>query len=390
MVQQVPQRPVRPEQPPRPPGQPGGTQGRTEASGRKTSRLQRRKRHREGREEQAGRHIPAPGSGPVRGQRTGLGLARQRPPSGTRADPDELVERLGAAPAYIGYIEDRATTPGIGILLRLADALETRVGEPDRGHGRPASRPEQRLGNPSCWNSTRQMLRAAVDTRRGQSRRLHVRRAFRRAGQLLVNERRSPCERLREPSRRWRWHRASPSTSTTSTKPSARSGECSSWAATAPSPAMTKRGGWRRLHALAPGPWPLAPVDDRIIEVASMPTNASSGQFVAGALRCRSSGPSARTAGPIQIQQTRPGGLEPTPDHLGDAAGERLSQPRILLAQRAHRSRVEFQCTHRTLCLGAELPGVRRDQPRPAEQFAATDGVDGGRSEAAEQRARRG
>ncbi|WP_433395190.1 helix-turn-helix domain-containing protein [Streptomyces sp. CA-146814] len=41
----------------------------------------------------------------------------------------DVALRAGAAPGYIQYVEEQSATPGIGFLLRLADALETTVPE---------------------------------------------------------------------------------------------------------------------------------------------------------------------------------------------------------------------------------------------------------------------
>ncbi|MYX12026.1 helix-turn-helix domain-containing protein [Streptomyces sp. SID8374] len=41
----------------------------------------------------------------------------------------DVALRAGAAPGYIQYVEEQSATPGIGFLLRLADALETTVQE---------------------------------------------------------------------------------------------------------------------------------------------------------------------------------------------------------------------------------------------------------------------
>jgi len=54
----------------------------------------------------------------VAARRLQLGLSRQ-----------DVALRAGAAPGYIEYVEEQPATPGIGFLLRLADALETTVHE---------------------------------------------------------------------------------------------------------------------------------------------------------------------------------------------------------------------------------------------------------------------
>ncbi|MFF4232427.1 helix-turn-helix domain-containing protein [Streptomyces sp. NPDC001820] len=67
------------------------------------------------------------GAESVHGRRTDVGrrvAARREELALTR---EELAARSGAAPGYIEYIEERSATPGIGIMLRLADALETTV-----------------------------------------------------------------------------------------------------------------------------------------------------------------------------------------------------------------------------------------------------------------------
>ncbi|PCG81956.1 DNA-binding protein [Streptomyces sp. WZ.A104] len=57
-------------------------------------------------------------------RRLQLGLSRQ-----------DVALRAGAAPGYIEYVEEQSATPGIGFLLRLADALETTVQELSGGTG---------------------------------------------------------------------------------------------------------------------------------------------------------------------------------------------------------------------------------------------------------------
>ncbi|MDN3293831.1 pyridoxamine 5'-phosphate oxidase family protein [Streptomyces ficellus] len=54
----------------------------------------------------------------VAARREQLGLTRE-----------EVAVRAGSAPGYIQYLEEQPATPGIGFLLRLADALETSVME---------------------------------------------------------------------------------------------------------------------------------------------------------------------------------------------------------------------------------------------------------------------
>ncbi|UNM12770.1 pyridoxamine 5'-phosphate oxidase family protein [Streptomyces formicae] len=69
------------------------------------------------------------GTGTAHGQCTDLGrrvAARRQELGLTR---EQLAERSGAAATYIEYVEERSATPGIGVVLRLADALETTVAE---------------------------------------------------------------------------------------------------------------------------------------------------------------------------------------------------------------------------------------------------------------------
>ncbi|MET9803890.1 pyridoxamine 5'-phosphate oxidase family protein [Streptomyces sp. NPDC006368] len=58
----------------------------------------------------------------VAARREQLGLSRE-----------EVALRAGSAPGYIQYLEEQPATPGIGFLLRLADALETSVMELEGG-----------------------------------------------------------------------------------------------------------------------------------------------------------------------------------------------------------------------------------------------------------------
>ncbi|MER6103345.1 pyridoxamine 5'-phosphate oxidase family protein [Streptomyces sp. NPDC001832] len=65
-----------------------------------------------------GRILPGDLGRRVSARREQLGLSRQA-----------VAERAGSAPGYIQYVEERQATPGIGFLLRLAEALETTVAE---------------------------------------------------------------------------------------------------------------------------------------------------------------------------------------------------------------------------------------------------------------------
>lgn len=88
---------------------------------------------------------------------------------------EETASRAGTAPGYIQYLEDQPTaTPGVGVLIRLADVLETSVaalrgGEVDLppGLGRAAGHAELReLDTEECRArlSTHGVGRLAMDT----------------------------------------------------------------------------------------------------------------------------------------------------------------------------------------------------------------------------------
>ncbi|MFF8289819.1 helix-turn-helix domain-containing protein [Streptomyces sp. NPDC016309] len=64
--------------------------------------------------------------GPCRGD-IGRRVAARRELLGLSRE--EVAVRAGSAPGYIQYLEEQPATPGIGFLLRLADALETSVVE---------------------------------------------------------------------------------------------------------------------------------------------------------------------------------------------------------------------------------------------------------------------
>ncbi|MBK6040947.1 pyridoxamine 5'-phosphate oxidase family protein [Streptomyces sp. MBT55] len=84
----------------------------------------------------------------ISARRLQLGLSRQ-----------DVALRAGAAPGYIEYVEEQSATPGVGFLLRLADALETTVleltggaVELPRGAGRGARRARMaELDEEMCW-----------------------------------------------------------------------------------------------------------------------------------------------------------------------------------------------------------------------------------------------
>ncbi|MFJ2396649.1 helix-turn-helix domain-containing protein [Streptomyces sp. NPDC087843] len=100
-------------------------------------------------------------------RREALGLSRE-----------ETADRAGTAPGYIRYIEEQPTaTPGVGVLIRLADVLETSVaalrgGDADLppGVGRAARHPELLvLDTDECRArlSTHGVGRLAMDTPSG-------------------------------------------------------------------------------------------------------------------------------------------------------------------------------------------------------------------------------
>lgn len=84
----------------------------------------------------------------IAARRLQLGLSRQ-----------DVALRAGAAPGYIEYVEEQRATPGVGFLLRLADALETTVQELSGGAddlppavGRGARRARMvELDEGTCW-----------------------------------------------------------------------------------------------------------------------------------------------------------------------------------------------------------------------------------------------
>lgn len=106
----------------------------------------------------------------------GRRIARRREEMGLTRE--ETAARAGTAPGYIKYIEDQPTaTPGIGVLIRLADVLGTSVtalrgggADPPPGAGRAARHPELLvLDTEECRArlSTHGVGRLAVDTPSG-------------------------------------------------------------------------------------------------------------------------------------------------------------------------------------------------------------------------------
>ncbi|MFF2993265.1 helix-turn-helix domain-containing protein [Streptomyces sp. NPDC057950] len=103
----------------------------------------------------------------------GRRIARRREELGLTRE--ETADRAGTAPGYIRYIEDQPTaTPGVGLLIRLADVLETSVtalrggdADPSPGVGRAGGHPELLvLDTEECRArlSTHGVGRLAVDT----------------------------------------------------------------------------------------------------------------------------------------------------------------------------------------------------------------------------------
>lgn len=98
--------------------------------------------------------------GPARGQMKGdIGrrvAARRKELGLSRA---EVALRAGSAPGYIEYLEEKTATPGMGFLLRLANALGTTVTELTGGSadlppgiGRAHGHPQLvELGRDQCW-----------------------------------------------------------------------------------------------------------------------------------------------------------------------------------------------------------------------------------------------
>ncbi|MEU1279216.1 pyridoxamine 5'-phosphate oxidase family protein [Streptomyces sp. NPDC005805] len=99
----------------------------------------------------------------VGARRRELGLSRE-----------EVATRAGSAPGYIQYLEENPAAPGMGFLLRLADALETTVtaltgsgADLPEGLGRAGYHPELvELDAPECWDllGTHGVGRVAVTT----------------------------------------------------------------------------------------------------------------------------------------------------------------------------------------------------------------------------------
>ncbi|MFF2009573.1 DUF1918 domain-containing protein [Streptomyces sp. NPDC058195] len=81
-------------------------------------------------------------------RRRQLGLSRE-----------EVADRAGATAGYLTYVEERLPVPGIGFLVRLADALETTVQELmgftadlPPGEGPAGARPRlEEVGEKECW-----------------------------------------------------------------------------------------------------------------------------------------------------------------------------------------------------------------------------------------------
>ncbi|CAL9344628.1 MULTISPECIES: pyridoxamine 5'-phosphate oxidase family protein [unclassified Streptomyces] len=102
----------------------------------------------------------------VAARREQLGLTRE-----------DVALRAGSAPGYIEYLEEQAAVPGMGFLLRLADALETTVGalaggdaDLPPGVGHAAYHPELvELGPEECRQllGTHGVGRVAVTTHDG-------------------------------------------------------------------------------------------------------------------------------------------------------------------------------------------------------------------------------
>ncbi|MFE2992948.1 helix-turn-helix domain-containing protein [Streptomyces sp. NPDC059262] len=115
---------------------------------------------------------------PVGGPQGDIGrcIAQRREELGLTRE--ELAARVGSAPGYIRYLEEKSTAaPGIGVLIRLADALDMRLsalrgGAADLppGIGGAARHPElTELSEEECWArlSTHGVGRAAIDAPAG-------------------------------------------------------------------------------------------------------------------------------------------------------------------------------------------------------------------------------
>ncbi|MCP9947000.1 pyridoxamine 5'-phosphate oxidase family protein [Streptomyces somaliensis] len=102
----------------------------------------------------------------VAARREQLGLSRE-----------DVALRAGSAPGYLQYLEEQAAVPGMGFLLRLADALETTVGaltgcnaDLPPGVGHAVHHPELvELDPDECWSllGTHGVGRVAVTTHEG-------------------------------------------------------------------------------------------------------------------------------------------------------------------------------------------------------------------------------
>lgn len=172
---------------------------------------------------------------------------------------EEVGERSGAAPSYIAYLEERAAQPGRGVMLRLADALSTSVGElagttvdlPPGGATAARDAELVPLDEAECRRllSTHGVGRVATYNAEGPAV-LPVNYVV--AGTALAF-RTSPGVNS-PPPREPRWR----SRSTTSTTPCARAGAC--WPSDRPRPSRTAppSGDWTTWHAPTPGPAAIA------------------------------------------------------------------------------------------------------------------------------------
>src|SRR6266542_866613 len=81
------------------------------------------------------------------------------------------------------------------------------------------------------------------------------------------------------------------------------------------------------------------------------------------------------TGAPVQVEQPRPGALQALQDGLEEAERERVAQCRVRVGERLEPLCVQLDGGDLLSRDSAEVPAVRRHQPRPAQHVARTEGL---------------
>src|SRR5690348_13426677 len=124
------------------------------------------------------------------------------------------------------------------------------------------------------------------------------------------------------------------------------------------------------------------------VHVSTVSCARSTTWYGTGVIAPDSSG-SAATAVAIEIQEPEPSPLEPLDQHLRKAAHQVVAECGVGVALPAQTDPIEGRGAHVRQCPRVEVPPIRREQPRPADDLAGLDRLDRDRAAGRDERLER-